>query len=376
VNRPVAANARIIIVGGGIAGVATAWGLMQRGATKVLLLEREDQLGAHSTSKNASILRTFTGEPASTALALETLAFLVTPPPGFCAVPLIDPVGLVLVPRTFDPKAFAAWRARKAAGSVVLLEEAQLRELAPHYAGEARGAVLVRDEGHLDVAALFEAMLRAARRGGVEVRTGVQVTGFVEESGRLCGVELAGEAPLPADRVVIAAGGWAEGLARRAGSTQRFEPRRRHLLVTAAEPRVDRRWPIVWSEPDQFYVRPESGGLMLCACDQDVVDPDRCEALPEVRERIAARGAACLRGFEDARAAHFWAGMRTFTPDPAFAIGDDPDVPGLFWVAGLGGHGMTTSVGVGRLAAGLLFRETVDAPVARAVAPSRFSAVT
>ena len=32
-------------------------------------------------------------------------------------------------------------------------------------------------------------------------------------------------------------------------------------------------------------------------------------------------------------------------------IGRDPQVSGLFWVAALGGHGLTTSWAVGRLAA-------------------------
>lgn len=364
-----------MIVGGGIAGVATAWGLVQRGATDVLLLERERQLGSHSTSKNASILRTFTGEPASTALGLETMAFLVDPPAGFCEVPLVDPVGLVLVPQSFDTVAFEAWRVRKPQGSVVELAESALRELAPHYAGFGEGAILVRDEGHLDTSALFDGLLRVARAGGVEVRSGGRVTGFERAAGRLCGVRLESGESLAADTVVVATGGWAQRLAREAGSTQRFEPRRRHLLVTAPQERVDRRWPIVWSERDAFYVRPESGGLMLCACDQDVIEPDECEALPEVLELIAERTATCLHGFDDAPAAHFWAGMRTFTPDPAFAIGSDPDVAGLFWVSGLGGHGMTTSVGVGRLASGLLLGEPVDECVARAVDPARFSGV-
>jgi len=368
-------NERILIVGGGVAGVTTARSLVRAGARDVVLLERESQLGAHSTAKNASILRTLTGEAATTELTLETFAFLQEPPSGFSEVPLIDPVGLVLVISSFDRGALERWRARKQPGSVTELSPAELRTLAPHYAGVAEGALLVRDEGHLDVAALFDGLVHDALEGGARLRTGASVREFLTEAGRVVGVELEDGERIEAQRVVIAAGGWARPLARHVGSRLDFEPRRRHLLVTAAEERIDPRWPIVWSEPDQFYVRPESGGLMVCACDQDAVDPDRCEALEEVLERIAEKTTRCLTGFEDAQAAHFWAGMRTFCPDPDFAIGSDPDVDGLFWVAGLGGHGMSTSVGVGRLAAGLLLENDVDPDVARAVDPARFVAV-
>ena len=47
-------------------------------------------------------------------------------------------------------------------------------------------------------------------------------------------------------------------------------------------------------------------------------------------------------------------GLRTMTPDGRFVVGSDPKVPDFFWVAGLGGHGVTTCFSVGRLAADLI----------------------
>ncbi len=369
----------IVIIGGGIAGAATAWALAEAGPGEVTVLERETQLGAHATSQNASILRTLTEHAATTRLALETAVFLSAPPVGFSPVPLLDQVGLVLVPAQQDAPHIAAWRASKAAGTVRAIDAAELESLAPHVAwsGRAatRGALHVSDEGHIDTSALLDGLVRSARMRGVRFRTGAEVSA-IERSpeGRVLGVRLASGERLLASRVVIAAGGWAGPLARAAGSALEFEPRRRHLLVTAPTGSVDRRWPIVWSERDGFYVRPESGGLMLCACDQDVVAPDECRALPEVREQVARTAARCLVGFDDAPVAHFWAGLRTFTSDDEFAIGPDPDVEGLFWVAGLGGHGMSTSIGVGRLAAALLRSAPVDAELARALSPARLAA--
>ena len=49
-----------------------------------------------------------------------------------------------------------------------------------------------------------------------------------------------------------------------------------------------------------------------------------------------------------------WVGQRTFAPDRRFVIGCDPRDPRLFHVAGLGGHGVTCSPAIGRLAADLL----------------------
>ncbi|MFT7669792.1 MAG: glycine/D-amino acid oxidase-like deaminating enzyme [Planctomycetota bacterium] len=364
---------RIVIIGGGIAGIATAWGLAQESDLEVILLERESQLAAHSTGKNASILRTFTGSFGSTALALLTANFLRDAPAGFSELPLLDAVGLILIPADGASEAFNAWRSCKAEGSVVELDPSTLAKLAPHVRIARPGAYLIRDEGHIDNAALIDGMLRAARAAGVSIRTAATVKKLHREGPRISAVELADGERIEADTTVIAAGGWARNLAQHAGSGLSFEARRRHLLVTSPESRIDRSWPILWSEPDKFYTRPESGGLMICACDEDVVDADSCEVLPQVCEFIAQRADALLAGFSDASAAHFWAGMRTFSDDDEFTIGYDPSVRDLFWVAGLGGHGMSTSVGVGRLAAKLLQGEQVEERLKQAFNPARFA---
>ena len=89
------AEQRILIVGGGIAGVATAYFLARGGRSDVTLLEMERQPGVHSTGLNAGILRTWTGDDVNRLLAERSADFLRHPPAGFSEVPLVDPVGLV-----------------------------------------------------------------------------------------------------------------------------------------------------------------------------------------------------------------------------------------------------------------------------------------
>ena len=59
--------------------------------------------------------------------------------------------------------------------------------------------------------------------------------------------------------------------------------------MTAPDPRVDPRWPVVWHDDAGFYCRPESGGLLLCACDQVDVSPDALEVDLCVREDVAEK---------------------------------------------------------------------------------------
>lgn len=364
----------ILIIGGGIAGAATAWHLAERGAQGVVLLERERDFGAHATSQNAAILRTYTGGDATTTLAHETAALLMNPPEGFSDVPLLDPKGLILQLGADAESDLLRWRDTKPdPNSVRPIEAAELSKSFPWYSGPTDGAWIVEDEGEIDVAALLEGYLRGAREAGVDLRTEVEVQGFLSTKDTIRGVVLTSGEELIADRVLVCAGGWAGELAQSAGSRLHFEPRRRHLMVTSADEAADPRWPILWSHPEGFYTRPESGGMLLCACDEEVVDPDECAVDPEVGERIAEKAARLVSGVMEAGCAHLWAGMRTFTSDEDFLIGPDPDVSGLFWAAALGGHGVTCSSGVGRLAAAHLLGDDPADDTARALDPRRFS---
>jgi glycine/D-amino acid oxidase-like deaminating enzyme len=373
---------RVILIGGGIAGVAAAWFLARRGETRVVLVEREPHLGSQATAQNAAILRTSMPDALTEELARESAEFLRDPPRGFSSVPLVEECGVVIA-SACDASERASWqtrldaRAERGRGGeppdVERLTPDRLRAIAPHFEAHARSAWLLVREGRIDNAALMHAFESGARARGVRFETEAAVREIVLERSRAAGVRLADGRVLRAERTVIAAGGWAERLGRAAGSRVELRPTRRHLVVTEIDARVDARWPVVWTDGDPFYARPESGGLMLCACDEVDVEPDELRALPEERERALEKTARYLPGFADARAAHYWAGIRTLTHDDRFVIGRDPDVEGLGWIAGLGGHGMTCSAAIGRLAADLILDGTSAHPAAKALDPARFA---
>jgi glycine/D-amino acid oxidase-like deaminating enzyme len=358
-----------LIIGGGVAGAATAWFLAQRGARSILVVDREAELGAHSTAKNAGILRTWIAEKSTRELAEESLRFLGSPPAGFSDVPLFEPCGLVLEIPEEQLADFEDWAARRPGGARAL-DESAFRARLPHVSWRPGRWFEIPADGRLDAAAIHAAFVSGARRAGVEFRTRTGVRELLVEHGAVRGVRLDDGSELRAGRTILAAGGWAAELGRAAGSPLVLHPRRRHLLVTAVDESIDPRWPVVWSDRDRYYARPESGGILLCACDETEVDPDACNVEPDVLGEIAVRTAAHLPRFADAGAAHYWCGMRTFADDARFAIGDDPELAGLFWVAALGGHGMTTSAAVGRLAADLLTGRDAG-PLANAVDPRR-----
>jgi D-arginine dehydrogenase len=63
--------------------------------------------------------------------------------------------------------------------------------------------------------------------------------------------------------------------------------------------------------------------------------------------------------------------MRTFAPDELFVVGPDPRLTGLYWVAGMGGHGITCAPVIGNLAADWIAEGKSGHPAAAMLAPNR-----
>ena len=64
--------AKIVIIGAGFAGMATARSLVQSGADDVLVLEREPAPGQHASGRNAGMIRTLLPDPDEQNLALAS----------------------------------------------------------------------------------------------------------------------------------------------------------------------------------------------------------------------------------------------------------------------------------------------------------------
>ena len=367
----------VIVVGAGIAGASVAAFLAERGLGDVLLVEREEQPAYHATGRSAAALVELNRHPLWRRLITLGGHFLRRPPAWLADEPFVDQVGVVV------PAEGAAWaelqrleptlRAEGIATRLIGADEACVRvpALGP---GVVEGALLLPEDGHLDVHALLQGYLRRLTRAGGEVRCDTEVRAVLREHGRCVGVGTPG-GPLHARWVVNAAGAWAGILGRLAGAAPiTFQPRRR-TIVTFAAPAAFAvgRWPMVDSEAAKAYFKPESGGLLLSPmdetpsppCDAHPADEDVARAMEKLGRLASTLVPQALR--------RKWAGLRTFAPDEVPVVGEDPVVPGFFWLAGQGGSGIETSPVLGQVAADLLLDGRSAHEAAPALAPGRFA---
>ena len=360
----------VVIVGAGMAGVATAFALSRRGVREIIIIERETQVAAHASGRNAAIFRLLDRDRSNVILAQETQVQLagmswsqdVIRSGGALTVVAAD--GLVRLQRLAEVVRaegvdLAEWTPGRAADLVPALDASRLA-----------GVLHVPAEGTIDIHGLVHGTLDQARSLGAQVRLGCGVRGVHVRNGRVLGVETdAGE--IEAAVVVNAAGAWAADLGRQAGAASPpLRPVRRHLafLRVAGSPPA---WPVVWDLSTPFYFRPESGGVLVSLCEEIPSEPGDESCDDHLAERLAVGMHGLRPPLDDAQLVRAWACQRMITPDERFVVGADPKLEGFFWVAGLGGHGMSAGLAAGRVAADLIVGERPAE--AEALAPGRFA---
>ena len=363
-------TADVVIVGAGFAGAATAYQLAQRGVREIVVVDQEARPGLHSSGRNAALGRQVVNDPEIRSLAIEGTRFIAQPPSGFPAREYLKATGALIAASGPEAEALRATlpALHEAGVPAEWVTLGTARQLVPVVDGAAfEGAVYCRQDGIIDIAALLDGFLRASRARLLLRR---RVTAIETANGRVAAVLTDHDERIETPTVVNAAGAWAGSIASLAGlAPLPLRSCRRHVVVTGPLDWVDPAWPYVWDVTRQVYFRPEVPGLLLSPCDETEEPPGDAAVDDSALVLLAEKLEQAFPRLADLPIQRTWAGHRTLTPDGRFVIGADARLSGFVWCAGLGGHGVTTSAAIGRLAA----EAVVDGKSAGAHAPARFA---
>ncbi len=367
----------VVVIGGGIVGLATA-AYLAEGGSRVTLFERE-AIGAGASGRNSGVVQQ-PFDPALVPLYHETVAAYrrlaeVAPGGGF-ALPATSS-GLLLVAR--NGAVVAALAAHLEATvpelAIEVLGPAEVRALEPSMAPGV-SAVRVPVAFPVVPAAPTYAWANRAEGLGVTIRLGRAARPAVVD-GRVTGIEVDGRRE-PADAVVIAAGPWTSELVDPSG---RWRPVRPlwgvvvetllpdppgHVIEEAAMDVALGTGDLAAAagvEPDDPETTPETsivtaGGATTVGSTflEDEPDP------PSWTERILVRAATFVPAVADAPIRETRACARPLAADGRPLIGAIPWRPGLFVCTGHGPWGITTGPASGRLVADLVLGRSPAIP--------------
>ena len=343
-----------VVIGAGIAGASAGYALAKHG--DVVVLEREDQPGYHSTGRSAAQYTALYGNRVIRALTRLGKPFFDLPPPGFAEHPILIPRGALFVVRasqraTMDELAKFA----DAEGVPVRqLTKDETLAMVPVLRPDAFAFGLHEPEStDIDVHGLHQGYLRGLRARGGTVVTGAEVIAIARNADHWTVQSRAGEYSAPV--LVNAAGAWADTVAGLAGVRPvGLSPKRRSAMLFDPPEKLDcAQWPLTIDMNEQWYFKPDAGRLFGSPADETPVAP--CDVQPEELDlAIAIDRIETATSLKIGAIVHRWAGLRSFVADKSLVIGFAPDAEGFFWLAGQGGYGIQSAPAASAAAAGLI----------------------
>jgi len=354
----------VIVIGGGINGVCTAFQLAQGGAD-VTLLEKSFIAGG-PTGLSSAIVRQHYSNEVTARMALDSVNVWQNFEMITGAEPVFTPKVFMIGVRPEDVEGLKANIAmqRSIGINTQFVTPQEIQEIDPNLDIEAIGGGAYEiGSGYCDPSAAANGFAQAAKRLGANIRIGTRVTGFKISKGKITGVET-DQGNFSADAAAIIAGPWSRGLLADIGIEIPISTAR--VKVVIYKPPSELKGYGIWADfISQVYLRPETGGLMMVGSispqeetEDQVLNPDQfnekveLEIISSFAERAALRYPAMQRSHVHSS----YASLYDITPDWHHIMDAVPGVDGLYVCAGTSGHGFKLGPAVGKMMAALILK--------------------
>lgn len=396
----------VVVIGGGILGVSTAYFLAKRGVS-VALCEK-GEIGAEQSSRNWGWVRKQGGDPTEIPLTLHSVALWNAMNEEIGAETGFRTCGSIsLASNARGIAACESWvdSAREYLPELgtQVLSKRELQKILPGSPEHFEGGLYTATDGRAEPQLAAPAIAKAARSRGATIMTHCAVRGFETSAGRISGV-VTEKGTIACGSVVLAGGAWCRLFCANMGiflpqlklrtSVMSTKPLQGGPATAAMAPGYSFRrrldggytigtgfmnyadlvpdsfrmlplfWPTLRHEWSTFRVRlgsrffdelttpthwpldrasPFEGARLL--------DPD-----PVVSDldQVLATLAADFPVFGSAEIARQWAGVIDVSPDAMPFLTAVPSTPGFFVATGFSGHGFGNGPGAGYLMADLV----------------------
>jgi 4-methylaminobutanoate oxidase (formaldehyde-forming) len=371
-------DARVVVIGGGIAGCSAAYHLAALGLTDVLLLERA-ALSSGTTWHSTGSMETYRNNP----LIFEMVRYTVNSFPGLQSESgqELGWRNLGRVMYTDRESRFELFKALPELGrargiDIELLSARGVGERLPIIDPRGLlGGIWVPGDGCVNPTDVVMAYAKAARGRGARIREHVRILEIVVKNGAVRGV-VTDQGIVGCDTVVVAAGRWSSAITGTCGIRLPLYALEHQYIITEAIPGLDRKLPLLLSYDDQLYGREEVGGLILGSLDDNAIpvcSPNTAEdsafaLLNERWEQFEPYMKTALRRFPVLASTGIKMllnGPESFTPDGQMLLGPIPGVDGLYSICGFNSNGIALSPAAGKFIAEWIVEGAASADVAQ-----------
>ncbi len=349
----------VVIIGGGVHGLATAYYLARQGVTNVAVLEAR-YVGFGGSGRNTAIIRSNYRTPEGIAFYDHSVKLYEQLAGELDYNIMFSQRGHLTLAHT--ERGVSGLRERALTNQLCgvdsrLIFPDEIREHVPdmQLEGSLRYPVMAAlhhpPGGIIRHDAVVWAYARGADALGAQVHQLTEVTGLELTEGRISGV-MTNRGRIKAGTVVNATAGYAGTIAAMAGRQIPLETHPLQAMVT--EPLKPWLHSVIVSSTLHIYVSQTDRGELVIGAEVDDYASYSLRGTLPFAESAATHMLELFPFLANVRMLRQWAGLCDMTPDYSPIIGEDPQVPGLFMTVGWGTYGFKAGPASGHLLAEMI----------------------
>ncbi len=359
-------SAKVVVIGGGVAGTSCAYHLAKFGWKDIVLLER-DQLTSGTTWHAAGLIGQLGATSTITKLRKYSLDLYKELEKKTGLSTGLKQNGAITVASSKERMQELLRQATTAQLSnveVEVLNQQRIKELYPVVKNEDLvGGVYMPKDGQADPVGVTNVLAKAAKMLGVQIFESTPVKKILLKNKRICGVET-NQGKIDCEYVVLATGMWSRQIGEDIGVSVPLYPNEHFYVITEPMKDLPKDLPVLRDYNACLYLKEDAGKMLVGIFEPNakpafkesgrVPDdfsfgefPDDFDHFEPYLEKSFHR----LPMLENAGIRKFFSGPESFTPDTQYLLGETPEVKNLYTCCGFNSIGIASSGGAGRVTA-------------------------
>lgn len=365
-----------IVAGGGVIGASIAFHLAKKGLKKICVIDK-GQPGSGSTGKATGGFRSQFGSEININLSLLSLKKLLSFKDETGIDPGYKPNGYLFIAQNEEElsKLKEANTLQKKTGldDAIMVTPGDIKTLNPFIDhSNIYGGTFCQSDGFITPINILRGYTEAAKRLGVEIIYNSEIFSIDVEDQLITQIKTANEG-YSAGSVINAAGAWAAGISKLAGTEIPVKPLKRQVCRLMEEKIIPENTPMtIWTD-NSFHFRMRDNHLILLMPSEP---ENNVELTPEKKwlekvftvanSRLPATG-NCHIDYSGS-----WAGFYEISPDEHVLLGLAPGFRNFYLANGSSGHGVMHSPAIGQLLSEIISGESTSFDVS-SLSPNRFT---
>ena len=364
--KNIPSSAKVVVIGGGVAGCSVAYHLAKFGWSDVVLLER-DQLTSGTTWHAAGLVGQLGASATITMLRNYSLNLYKQLEAETELSTGLKQNGSLTVATTesrFEELKRQATTARLFDVEVQSVSKEQITDLYPLInTNDIIGGVYIPKDGQADPVGVTNVLAKAAKQNGATIIEQCPVKKILVRNNKIAGVET-NLGKIDCEYIVLASGMWSRQIASDVDVSVPLYPDEHFYVFTEPVEDFNKALPVLRDYDHCLYFKEDAGKLLIGIFEPNakpafmktnrVPDDFSFGEFPEDFDHFEPylnHAIKRIPSLEKVGIRKFFSGPESFTPDTNYLLGEAPEVKNFFVCCGFNSIGLASAGGAGKVTA-------------------------